>query len=181
MMITTPFVRWRLSTRKARPLKNLISLQSVLKRLTLNFSDVFSQGLAFSEIEGEFDIQNGIFKTLNDKPLKITAPAATVQISGQTDLAKETQNITATIYPEVGFFTSLGLAMVNPIAGAASALVSSVGKNPIDKLFNYKYHIAGTWDNPIVDGEEKTEVAKNSNSNSKAAPTNQINQTNQTN
>ena len=71
--------------------------------------------------------------------------------------------------------------MVNPIAGAASALVSSVGKNPIDKLFNYKYHIAGTWDNPIVDGEEKTEVAKNSNSNnsnSKAVPTNQINQTN---
>ena len=55
--------------------------------------------------------------------------------------------------------------MGNPIAGAASALVSSVGKNPIDKLFNYKYHIAGTWDNPIVDGEEKTEVAKNSNSN----------------
>ena len=166
-------------------LLGLISLQSVLKRLTLNFSDVFSQGLAFSEIEGEFDIQNGIFKTLNDKPLKITAPAATVQISGQTDLAKETQNISATIYPEVGFFTSLGLAMVNPIAGAASALVSSVGKNPIDKLFNYKYHIAGTWDNPIVDGEEKTEVAKNSNSNSnsnnlnsKAAPTNQINQTN---
>lgn len=148
-------------------LLGLISLQSVLKRLTLNFSDVFSQGLAFSEIAGEFDIKNGILKTLDDKNLKITAPAATVRITGQTDLAKETQNIVATIYPEVGFFTSLGLAIVNPIAGAASALASSIGKNPIDRLFNYKYHIAGTWDNPTVDGEEKTEIIGDKNKQNK--------------
>lgn len=154
-------------------LLGLISLQSVLKRLTLNFSDVFSQGLAFSEIAGEFDIKNGILKTLDDKNLKITAPAATVRITGQTDLAKETQNIIATIYPEVGFFTSLGLAIVNPIAGAASALASSIGKNPIDRLFNYKYHIAGTWDNPTVDGEEKTEVATNKNNQQKQNQQNQ--------
>ena len=136
-------------------LLGLLSLQSLVERMRFNFTDVISSGLVFHRVSGDMIIENGVLKTRI--PLKINAPAAQIEFTGATQLKEETLNLTIDIRPELGFVTALGLAFVNPIAGAASALASTIGKNPLDKIFYYHYEVGGTWQNPqILKNTEKS-------------------------
>ena len=60
-------------------LLGVLSLQSLPRRLTLDFRDVFSEGFAFDSIAGNLDIQSGVLHT-ND--LEIRGPAAKVFMTG---------------------------------------------------------------------------------------------------
>ena len=68
----------------------LISLQSLPRRLTLDFRDIFSDGLAFDSIEGKLAIRKG---HAHDRPLRIDGPAAQIEMQGETDLKNETQDL----------------------------------------------------------------------------------------
>ena len=56
-------------------LLGVLSLQALPRRITLDFRDVFSEGFAFDEINGDVEIRNGIMNTDN---LKFAGPAAAV-------------------------------------------------------------------------------------------------------
>lgn len=128
-------------------LLGLISLQALPRRLTLDFRDIFSDGLAFDRIEGRLDVSKGIMRTSG--PLAINGPAAQIRIEGETDLKQETQNLTVEVRPELSTAATVGAALVNPVAGAAALVVSSV--LPINRLFSYRYRVTGTWNDPKVD------------------------------
>lgn len=69
-------------------LLGLISLQSLPRRLTLDFRDVFS-GLAFDSISGQLIVKNGVVRARDG--LKIDGPAAHIVIKGEADIKAETQ------------------------------------------------------------------------------------------
>ena len=46
---------------------------------------------------------------------------------------------------------AVGAALVNPVAGAATLIASSVISNPLNRLFSYRYHVTGSWADPKVD------------------------------
>jgi uncharacterized protein YhdP len=62
----------------------LLSLQTLPRRLTLDFSDVFKKGLTFDRIKGSFLLERGDAYTTN---LYLDGPAARIDISGRTGLA----------------------------------------------------------------------------------------------
>ncbi len=128
-------------------LLGLISMQSLPRRLTLDFRDIFSDGLAFDSIEGKLNVARGIMRT--SEPLAIKGPAAQIRIEGETDLKNETQDLTVEVRPELSTAAAVGAALVNPVAGAAALVVSSV--LPINRLFSYRYRVTGTWNDPQVD------------------------------
>ena len=134
-------------------LLGLLSLQSIPQRLTLDFRDIFSSGLAFESIDGSFDIRDGVMKTSD---LKMDSPAALVLMRGQANLAEQTQDVRVTVRPAVSNSVALGVTIVNPIAGAATFLAQRVLGDPLSRLFSYQYHITGTWANPLVDNETTT-------------------------
>jgi uncharacterized protein YhdP len=134
-------------------LLGLLSLQSIPQRLTLDFRDIFSSGLAFESIDGSFDIRDGVMKTTD---LKMDAPAALVLMRGEANLAEQTQDVRVTVRPAVSNSVALGVTIVNPIAGAATFLAQRVLGDPLSRLFSYQYHITGTWTNPLVDNETTT-------------------------
>ena len=134
-------------------LLGLLSLQSIPQRLTLDFRDIFSSGLAFESIDGSFDIRDGVMKTTD---LKMDAPAALVLMRGEANLAEQTQDVRVTVRPAVSNSVALGVTIVNPIAGAATFLAQRVLGDPLSRLFSYQYHITGTWANPLVDNETTT-------------------------
>lgn len=130
-------------------LLGLISLQSLPRRLTLDFRDVFSDGLAFDSITSTLVVQKGIMRTV--EPLRIKGPAAHVEMQGETDLKNETQDMQVVVRPEIGNVAAVGVAIINPVAGAATLLANTVVSNPLNRLFSYRYHVTGTWADPRVE------------------------------
>jgi uncharacterized protein YhdP len=130
-------------------LLGLISLQSLPRRLTLDFKDIFSEGLAFDSIEGKLGIKKGIMRTV--EPLHIKGPAAQIEIQGESDLKNETQNLKVVVRPELGTMAAAGVALVNPVVGAATLLANAVLQNPLSRIFSYRYQVTGTWSDPQVD------------------------------
>ncbi len=140
-------------------LLGLLSLQSLSRRLTLDFRDIFSEGLAFDSIEGSTVVTSGVMRTV--EPLRINSPAAQIQIQGEADLKNETQNLQVLVRPQIGSVAAIGAAtLVNPIVGAAALVASAVLQNPLGRLFSYRYHVTGSWSDPRVEkvGEFVEEV-----------------------
>ncbi len=140
-------------------LLGLISLQSLPRRLTLDFRDIFSDGLAFDSIEGKLAVRKGVMRTI--EPLRINGPAAQIEMLGETDLKTETQDMQVVVRPEVGGLAAVGTAaLVNPVIGAAALVANTVLQKPLNRLFSYRYHVTGTWADPKVDkaGESSQEV-----------------------
>jgi uncharacterized protein (TIGR02099 family) len=131
-------------------LLGLLSLQALPRRITLDFRDIFSGGLAFDSIDAHLAVHNGIMRTTDD--LHIASPAAQILMQGETDLQKETQNLKVSVQPELGGAAALGAAVVvNPLVGAAALVAQKVLQNPLDKMFGFQYQVTGTWDDPQVD------------------------------
>ena len=135
-------------------LLGVLSLQSLPRRMTLDFQDVFSEGFAFDDITGDVRIASGVMTT---DSLKLVGPAAKVEIAGDADLAKETQRLTVHVQPSLSGGVSAGAALLflaNPLVGAAvgagSLLAQSVLKDPLEQLFSYQYTVTGGWSDPIV-------------------------------
>ena len=139
-------------------LLGLISLQSLPRRLTLDFRDIFSDGLAFDSINSVLSVKKGIMRTV--EPLRIKGPAAQIEMQGETDLKAETQDLQVIVRPEIGNAAVVGVALVNPVVGAAALLANTMLPNPLNRLFSYRYHVTGSWSDPKVDkaGESATPV-----------------------
>jgi uncharacterized protein (TIGR02099 family) len=132
----------------AGKLLGLISLQNLPRRISLDFKDVFSEGLDFETIDGKMSVQKGIMRT---NRLRINSPAARVLMRGEVDLASEMQRLDVTVQPELSETAAVGMAMVNPVAGVATWLASKALRNPLGSVFSYHYLITGSWDNPKVE------------------------------
>ena len=135
-------------------LLGVLSLQALPRRITLDFTDVFSEGFTFDDITGDVRVQNGVMKTDN---LRLNGPAAKVDIAGEVDLARETQRLTVRVQPALSGSLSAGAALLflaNPIIGAAvgagSLLAQKILRDPIEQMFSYEYQVTGSWSDPIV-------------------------------
>ncbi|MBI4192775.1 MAG: TIGR02099 family protein [Betaproteobacteria bacterium] len=129
-------------------LLGVLSLQSLPRRLSLDFRDIFSDGLAFDEIIGTVKVNRGIANTEN---FRIQGPAVRILMSGDVDLNAETQKLRVKVFPSMSDSLSVAGALIGgPIAGIASFLVQKVLKDPLDQIAAYEYSITGTWADPQV-------------------------------
>ncbi|HUO45107.1 MAG TPA: YhdP family protein [Burkholderiales bacterium] len=129
-------------------LLGILSLQSLPRRITLDFRDIFSQGLAFDEIIGAVKISRGLAST---DSLRIQSPSARIVMNGSVDLTEETQNLHVKITPSVSDSVSVAGALIGgPIAGVAAWVAQKLLKDPLDQMASYEYNISGNWNNPQV-------------------------------
>ena len=126
-------------------LLGLLSLQSLPRRLTLDFRDLFSNGFAFDKIDATVKIDKGVMRSDN---FVMSGPAADVNIKGETNLQKETQHLTVKVLPHVSDSLSLAALAGGPLAGAVAFLAQKILKDPLNKIASSEYEIIGTWDNP---------------------------------
>jgi uncharacterized protein YhdP len=129
-------------------LLGLISLQSVPRRFTLDFRDVFSDGFAFDRINGDIKIARGVMLTEN---FEVSGPAAFVSMQGEVSLPNETQSLKVRVVPEVGEGVAIAATVLGtPVLGLTTLLVQKLLQNPLNKIVAYEYAVTGTWDNPVV-------------------------------
>lgn len=132
----------------AGKLLGLLSLQSIPRRVTFDFRDVFSEGFAFESITSNVKIARGILLTDN---FEINGPAAFVSMAGEVSLPQETQKLTMRVVPEVGESLALAATLIGtPVLGLSTLVVSKLLQNPLGKVVAYEYQVTGSWDNPSV-------------------------------
>ncbi|WP_091937813.1 YhdP family protein [Propionivibrio dicarboxylicus] len=132
----------------AGKLVSLISLQSLPRRITLDFRDIFSEGLAFDAINAKLAVRRGVMST--DR-LQIDSTAARIVMRGEVDLKHETQRLNVNVQPEIGSTAALGIALVHPVVGVATYLAHKVLQNPLNQMFGFDYFVTGTWADPKVE------------------------------
>ena len=139
-------------------LLGVLSLQSLPRRLSLDFRDIFTDGLAFDEIVGTVKISRGV---ANTDSFRILGPAVRIQMTGDVDLNAETQKLRVKVFPSVSDSLSVAGAFVaGPIAGIAAFVAQKLLKDPLNQMAAYEYSVSGTWADPQVSkidsGQEKS-------------------------
>lgn len=128
-------------------LLGVLSLQSLPRRITLDFRDIFSEGFAFDSIRGDVAVTRGVMET---KELTLNGPAAKVRMNGSVSLPDETQNLHVRVQPALGETLAVGAMLANPAVGAIAWLTQKVLRDPIDQAFAFEYRVTGKWDDPQV-------------------------------
>jgi uncharacterized protein YhdP len=131
---------------------NILSLQSLANKLTLNFNDVSKDGFDFSTMKGNFVLENGNIYTQNGY---VDGSVADLYISGTLGLKTQTYDLTLKINP---YYTSslpviAGIAagpIIGPVVGVATWAAGQAIHYATGKLSSYDYHVGGTWAEPVV-------------------------------
>lgn len=146
-------------------LLGVLSLQSLPRRLTLDFKDVFSEGFAYDTLEADITFDKGVGTTPN---FKMVSPSATVLMEGTMNLAKETQNLNVVVLPDLnptGGSLVYSVIAANPAVGIVSLIADFLLKDPLAKVFSIEYKVTGPWTSPEI-----TRVSRQGNNNSTGAP-----------
>ena len=126
----------------------LLSLNALPRRLLLNFSDVFSKGFGYDSIEGDFTLQDGDAYT---QDMQVKGPAAKITLVGRTGLAKRDFDEALIVDASVGSTLPVVGALAGGVGvGAVVLLLTEIFKKPISAATQTRYHLTGTWDNPVL-------------------------------
>ena len=142
---------------KANPgaarLLGVFSLQSLQRRLLLDFRDLFEEGFVFDNVTGDLKLGQGVATTNN---LRMRGPSAVVLMEGEADIERETQNLRVVVVPEINAGTaSLAYAFINPAIGLGTFMAQYFLRKPIAEAGTREFRVTGPWDDPKVDRIER--------------------------
>ena len=127
----------------------LLNITGLRRRLTLDFSDVFAKGFGFDSISGKLRLLDGDAYT---DDLVIDGPAARIEVSGRTGLAKRDYDQLVTVIPHAQSTLPLAGAIAGgPAVGAALLLADKLLGRQMEGLTSftrYQYTVTGSWDKP---------------------------------
>ena len=132
-------------------LLGLLNMNALIRRLSLDFSDVSKKGFEFDVIKADMVLKDGQLKTDN---FIMSAPSAQILMTGSTHLLEKSFDQHVTVIPEISATLPLAGAAV---AGPAGAAVVWVGQKilgqQINKITAFGYSIKGDWVKPEVKKE----------------------------
>jgi uncharacterized protein (TIGR02099 family) len=129
-------------------LLGVLSLQSLPRRLALDFRDVFAEGFAFDNVSGDVTLDHGIARTDN---LRLKGVQAVVLMDGSADIHRETQDLRVLVVPEINAgAASLAYAAIHPMVGLGTFLGQWLLRGPLAEATTREFRIGGGWDDPKV-------------------------------
>ena len=132
---------------------SVLSLQSLPRRLVLDFRDLFQEGFAFDNITGDVTIEDGVAATRN---LRMRGVQAAVLMEGHADLNRETQSLRVVVVPEIDAGTaSLAYAAINPAVGLGTFLAQMILRRPLIAASTREFSVQGSWTDPKVERIER--------------------------
>ncbi|NIY89920.1 YhdP family protein, partial [Vibrio campbellii] len=132
----------------AARLLGLFSLDSIIRKMQLDFTDVFDKGMAFNSITGTGKIQDGVFIT-ND--IEMDALAGEMKIRGIADMNTRLVDAEVNFTPDI----TSGIPMLTAFAVAPQTalyvLAISTVISPVVEVFTQvNYEVKGPLDSPTV-------------------------------
>ncbi len=132
----------------AARLLGVLSLQSLSRRLSVGFRDLFDAGFAFDSLAGKVQVAKGVART---DALSMHSVQATVIMQGSTDLLHETQDLQVVVVPN---FDASGAALatmaINPAIGLGALFAQWALREPLRAAATRSFRITGNWSEPKV-------------------------------
>jgi len=131
-------------------LMSLLNFDSLVRRLQLDFSDVYKSGMAYDDIKARMHFESGLLY-LSD-PLRVKTPSSKLQLAGTIDLAGETMDTTLVATLPVGENLTLLTALAAGLPAAAGVYVASkLFAKQVDRVASISYTMRGPWSDPNID------------------------------
>ena len=126
----------------------VVAMGQWIKRLRLNFDDVFKEGLSFNDISGHFKVTSG--KLITDD-LWVDAIPAKISIKGEADLIDKTLNNEVLVLPK----NSDAIPLAGTIVGGIASMITQALTDDYKEgyFFGSNYKVTGKWDNLIVESQ----------------------------
>jgi uncharacterized protein YhdP len=129
---------------------NLLNTDTLQRRLTFDFSDLYEAGVAFDAISGNGTLEQGALSWNPD--LQLAGPSGALRMSGSTNLADRTLDMRLVVILPLTQNLPLAAILMGaspPVGGALFVLDKLLGE-PLSKLTSATYSVGGTWDAPEV-------------------------------
>lgn len=132
----------------AARLLGLFSLDSIIRKMQLDFSDVFDKGMAFNSITGSGEISQGVFVTNN---INMDAVAGEMTIKGMADLNTNMVDAEVNFVPDIGSGIPVLTAFAVTPATALYVLAVTTVLSPVVEIFTQvNYEVKGPLESPTV-------------------------------
>ncbi len=130
-------------------LVGLFNFDSWVRRLQLDFSDVYKSGTPFDTVSGELQMERGMLYLAS--PIEVTNSSSRLQMGGQVNLREETLDASLVATLPVGGNATLLTAMAAGLPAAAGVyLISKLFAKQVDRVASVSYRITGEWSDPEI-------------------------------
>lgn len=143
---------------KGAGLLSVLSMESVLRRLRLDFRDVFEQGFYFDSITATGEFRNGV---LHNDDFLLKGAAGDLAGRGRVDLAAERLDYRFDFTPNLtGNLPVLAAFAVTPVTGLYVLALSKVLGPVVDVFTRIRYGVSGPLASPQVSelGRERNRI-----------------------
>jgi len=132
---------------------SLLSIGSLARKLTLDFSDLFGKGFFYTGMNGSFIVNNGVFTTTD---FKIDGTSADVEIVGRSDFPNNQIQNCILVTPDLSAsLPVLAGWAIEPVTGLLVYLMSKIFQPVLKVVTSIQYKIEGSFDSPEI-----TEIGK---------------------
>ena len=132
-------------------LVSLFNVSALAKRINLDFSDVVDEGISFSRLAAEIQMED---KQLSfNKNLIVKSTSSTYELGGTVDFRNGTLEnemiVTLPVSDSLPWYAAY-VAITNPLAGIGVAVGERILRKPIQRMSSAKFSVAGSIDDPEV-------------------------------
>lgn len=130
-------------------LVGLFNFGNWVRRLQLDFSDLFEKGMSYDEMRGGLVFDRGTLTF--DAPMVVKLPSGRIKMEGEANLIPEEIDAELVTTLPVGTNLPWVAAAIGGLPAAAGVyLTSKVFKKQVDKLSSISYSIEGSWNEPEI-------------------------------
>jgi len=126
---------------------SILSLGSLARKLKLDFRDIFSEGMFYSNITGDFTIKNGVIYTQNTE---LKGAAGDLTIKGNTDLTAGLLDYRMNYKPNLtsSLPTIAWIATLNPVVFLTGLAINEIITATV--IYEVVFEVTGDIEEPIV-------------------------------
>ncbi len=124
---------------------SILSLQSLVRKLKFDFRDIFSDGMFYSKVKGDFHLKDGVLYTKNTF---LKGNAGDLSVKGNTDLNSNTLDYRMSYKPNVtsSLPAIAWIATLNPVTFLAGIAIDEVITSKV--VSEYKFEVTGSISEP---------------------------------
>ncbi|AMO57453.1 hypothetical protein GZ77_15265 [Endozoicomonas montiporae] len=134
----------------ALKLFGIFNTEALLRRIRLDFSDLYSSGVSFDTMKGQLDFDNGIITF--EEPLSVEGPSSNFKLDGLVNTRDEVMDLSLVVTLPVTSnlpILSVLFGTAPQVAGIIYLADKLVGRQ-VDQLASIRYRITGSFDEPSV-------------------------------
>jgi uncharacterized protein (TIGR02099 family) len=127
----------------------ILNLNTIVRRLKLNFTDLVEKGVAFDRVSADYLLDKGIASS--QAPLTLSGPSANVNMTGRINMVDQTLDSQMDVILPVTSNLPIAAVLLGApqIAGAVFLLDKLIGDR-FEKVSTLTYRLKGSWADPDI-------------------------------